>query len=729
VASLRVQTGDRIFHPQKGRATVLDVDEGTIVARGDDGVVRTFLDSHPGVRTLPADEEGRISPAWAEIRDPDRFVPPLTGGEYRLAEFLDKALPADWRIYVRPHLDADRPLVAALHRQAGGMLWDVLDWNPDDVRIEDGLWVRQREPAGRFASPFGLLTEVRNRIYGVLVPELGEAINDSTRRFGIIHAGIFFASASTAQAMVLAERDPAALKLHAFGADAVAAGDLATVLPIVSRPAVMEEGWYDALDEAFSSEYRLPDALSAIEPTKDQLRLVAPQLGYRAIEGVAGSGKTIVLAHRAARAAAQGERVLILTFNLTLTNYVRGILKRVPLRRRTDAIAVMHFHQLCRLVHSHHLAPRPPVRNGPESLLTDMEGEPDQHALNVEWPQSALRVIRDRGVPAALQFTAVYVDEAQDFIPAWFELLNALGPKETVLAYDAAQRLYGGDALAWRREIALLLGGTSARTTPLGKAVRLPKRTVEIATHYASTWGLDTKALEPAEDGLLPPQAVLGLVPASTEAEAAAAAIAVLAAWQREPAYRARDVAVLVPTNAFGSALVRQLAELGISTNHVFPVRRTGAVMEHVHSPASAPDWKVAQAHKTAFAYGDARLKVSTVHSFKGWDAGRVVMVLPFTPPDSRTAALVYVGITRSRGDLVIVGNAGDHGLDGTVTDAPEQIHLDMGLARRFEQLLEEARPPVTRLPRPSPAQVRAAREADGDAMAIDWRGWVPLDD
>ncbi|MEX1155901.1 MAG: hypothetical protein WED12_01940, partial [Chloroflexota bacterium] len=64
------------------------------------------------MRAITAWDEGRISPPWSEIEDPDRFVPPLVPGERELARFLDEQLDPAWRIYVRPHLDADRPIIA-----------------------------------------------------------------------------------------------------------------------------------------------------------------------------------------------------------------------------------------------------------------------------------------------------------------------------------------------------------------------------------------------------------------------------------------------------------------------------------------------------------------------------------------------------------------------------------------------------------------------------------------
>jgi hypothetical protein len=688
-----LRAGDRVHHPQKGNCTVLASDAGIISARFDDGETRSFLAAHPGVRRLASSEEGRISPAWAEIDDPGRFIPPLTAGERRLARFLDSVLPPDWNLYVRPHLDADRPLIAALHPTAGGMFWDVVDWDLSGFRVDRGIWVGEGLIEGRFASPFRFLNEVRSRVYGVYAPEIGEAINDDTRRFGVLRAGLFFANASTADARRLAAQDPAAGNLDAFGREGLDVGDPRRVIPILGRGRVLEDTWFETLDRAFTHERRIPDPLSLITLNKEQRPFAVPNDGYTALEGVAGSGKTIVLAHRAAVSAEAERRALILTFNRTLTNYVRGMLGLVPVVYRRDRVTILHLHELCRRIHDHYRVPLPPLgvirRAGGSS--TSEEEAADQQVLEAGWPASAMRLLEQRGVPDVLRFDAVLIDEAQDFSPPWFALVRKLGAMEVVLAYDAAQRLYAREAAMARGEIARLFGGKTGRVHRLGKAIRLPATTIRLATAFAGEWALQTLALEIADEGLLPLDAKVTTINVMRPADAAAAVLGVLRTWQVDPNYRARDVAVIVPDKSLGEALVRLLAEHGVSTNHVFAVSSTGALMEAPIADADAPPWRIAQAHKTAFAFGDVRLKVSTVHSFKGWEAGRVIFILPFKTAPRNAAGLVYVGLTRSRGDLVLVGRISDYRIDNVDGVVALPMDLEREVVSRFDELLSEA--------------------------------------
>jgi len=702
---------------------------GILTARFGDGEVRTFLESHPGVRRLGEFEEGRISPARAEIEDPSRFVPPLTDGERRLARFLDGALPRDWNIYVRPHLDADRPLIAALHPSAGGMFWDVVDWDLTRFRVERTLWVGEGPIEGRFASPFRFLNDVRTRVYGVYAPEIGEAINDDVRRFAVLKAGLFFSNASTADAKRLASADRYARGVDTFGRDGLDPDDPHKVVQILGREGVLEDGWFESLDRALNHARRIPDPLATIPLNKEQKPLAFPHEGYSGIEGVAGSGKTIVLAHRAATAAESGRRALILTFNRTLTNYVRGMLRLVPIAYDPDNVTVLHFHELCRRIHDHYREPLPSVRRAAPhgDAASPDDDAADQEALESGWPGSAKRLLQAFGVPAALRFDAVLIDEAQDFSSEWFSLVQALGAREVVLAYDAAQRLYERQAAMTRGEIARLFGGKTGRVSRLGKAMRLPLSTIEVATRFAGHWSLQTLPLTPADDGLLAPDAAVSTVAAASPSLAAAYVLSVLRTWQAEPDYRARDVAVVVPDNAIGETLVRLLAEHQISTNHVFAVSRTGALMESPLADADEPPWRISQAHKTAFAFGDARLKVSTVHSFKGWEAGRVIFMLPFRAASKQTAGLVYVGLTRSRGALVLVGRVADYGLDVGAGLVDLRVEADPQVADRFDELMSEAT--AARVARRGESPRPAAQHGGHvDLWPPGWADWAPDD-
>jgi hypothetical protein len=79
---------------------------------------------------------------------------------------------------------------------------------------------------------------------------------------------------------------------------------------------------------------------------REQAKLIASRPGQQKIRGVAGSGKTMVLARRAVAAHKRtGGPVLILTYNITLRNYIHDKISRVREDFGWDRFTIIHFHE------------------------------------------------------------------------------------------------------------------------------------------------------------------------------------------------------------------------------------------------------------------------------------------------------------------------------------------------------------------------------------------------
>ncbi len=672
--------GDRV-ETRGGRGRVIASDRGSLTVSLDSGTTTVVLADHPMVRRLSPWDEGRVSPPWQEI-DAGRLTPALTPGERDLASFLDKQLDPSWRIYVRPHLDAERPLLAAVHPTIGGMIWDVVDWDPETIEIQGKVWIiRDNMGERRVASPLDYLDSIRNKLYGVYLPEVGERLADDQSRFGLVRAGLYWPRATTGDLLERFGKSP----IVVFGHDSLRASRLSDVIPRTTGN-YMEPAWFEQFDRVLGHHFRMPDPMSALRPTKAQERHVMPHPGIERLEGIAGSGKSVVLAYRAARIASQGRRVLIITYNTTLTNYIRALLDRVPVPRRPELVSVVHYHELLKRIFDDHAQwpDRAPSRSG-------VDDDQDEF-LNEAWPRKALELLDSLGVPERLQFDAILIDEGQDFSVEYLEvirrLVRAKQDPEVVIAYDPAQRIYSrtpgaGMAGSWT---------ATARLAKLREGVRLPSALAAAATAFAQHWQLATDPIPARPEGLLPESGGAWWCQADSDVEAGAAALEILARWRLEEGFRAGRCAILVPSKQFGWALVRLLNESGISVNHVFPVRSGDGLLDSVmDEDGNKPDWLVSQQRKRAFSYHDSRVKVSTIHSFKGWDAERVIHVLPRSAsPDARTLAVTYVGITRSDAYAVFVGGRDVLGL--SQLGLPQlELHPNEPVKLRFGELLRTA--------------------------------------
>ena len=94
---------------------------------------------------------------------------------------------------------------------------------------------------------------------------------------------------------------------------------------ILMRPELADDlrGWL--VEPDFSATQRVPLEMDA---NQQQLANSRTETGFRRIKGPAGSGKSLVLAARAAKLADAGKSVLVATFNITLWHYLRDLAVR-----------------------------------------------------------------------------------------------------------------------------------------------------------------------------------------------------------------------------------------------------------------------------------------------------------------------------------------------------------------------------------------------------------------
>ena len=437
----------------------------------------------------------------------------------------------------------------------------------------------------------------------------------------------------------------------------------------------MEDDWYEVLHRRFS-EYHRP-SFSLIRPSKRQQELIDDPLTseWRGLEGVAGSGKSLVLARRATRLAREGKRVLLVTYNLTLANYCRGLTEDAPDRFRYSDLVVQHFHGLCHVLlrELHQPAPLHPAAhldNATQPAVDPDEAErQEQDHFERRWPLVVRDALTRLGRPPEFSFDTILVDEAQDFSEPFFDVLEQLLAPEAgvLLAFDRAQRLYArADGVGKRLDM--------RKVKKLNGSRRLRLRHANIATALGTSRRLPTERIELDDESpvLFADDDARWISVADVES-AIVAVGDVLEAWRSADGYRTDGTVVLVPSVIVGQALVAYLGELDFEANHVFPEEGEDS----------------GRRRKVSFVPHDQRIKVATIHSFKGWEADDVIVV---EPPSSgpTSASQVYVALTRPKSRLVVVASSDPYGLRQHF-DA-DDVEVDDARQARAGELLTQAR-------------------------------------
>jgi len=255
-----------------------------------------------------------------------------------------------------------------------------------------------------------------------------------------------------------------------------------------------------------------------------------------------------------------------------------------------------------------------------------------QPILDEELPMLARQAA---GSDLVAKYDAVLVDEGQDYLPLWWNALREVCTPsgERLLVADATQDVYG-TARRWTEEAMTDAGFRGGRWAELEVSYRMPTDAIKMTQHLAEAFLPSHTRDLPGQD-----QGSLELFPCELQwvqcgeqdalRESVDAVLAMLEKTGRDGVANA-DITFLADDIDFGREVVDDLEDVfGVRCAHTFEKEKVKQTRR-----------------KMAFYLGDARIKATTLHSFKGWETRMLVMYVRRAIGREGLAA-IYAGLTR----------------------------------------------------------------------------------
>lgn len=576
---------------------------------------------------------------------------PLEPGERDLIEALDQQLPVYWEIYVQPHVNGLCPDIVLLNPQVGVVVIEVKDWDFScmqyswELKHHDRakkLWANYQGKKFRIQSPIDKAKIYGDEIRNLYCPSLG-----AKRGFTpVVCSLVYFSKLSCEEAhqfikeSLIHNTSEDLIKTYfpAIGYDALI-GDLSSYVPFFANTSsrYMTEDYAEDLrvwlgEPRHKAEQRKPVQLSRAQ--KDVLKKDRTRSGLRRIRGSAGSGKSLTLAAKAVEAQRQGQKVLLVTYNITLINYLGDMIARTAEHetgiRRT--ITRLNYHLWAKRTCFD-------LGYADEYKALPWEDDPD-HVLNKALPDLLLS-IPDTAITPAHMFDLILVDEGQDFRLEWWKSLIRFREKsgQAILVADKTQDVYG-TASAWTEE-AMHDSGFTGAWGELKVSYRLPTDYVLYIKDYLDRF-IDSSSQIPPE----PPQNDLpGMqkthmewIQVSTPEESIDECVSSvldlpIKRKHSDPVVYA-DITLMADTIKDGYEIVRKLGLKGVKVKHTFGLSGDGNDEDKIRP------------QKMAFFLGSEQVKATTIHSFKGWESSCVVIQIK-DAHDAIHLAAVYAALTR----------------------------------------------------------------------------------
>ena len=361
------------------------------------------------------------------------------------------------------------------------------------------------------------------------------------------------------------------------------------------------------------------------------------------IKGSAGSGKTMVMTHRAVNAQHRSnEKVLMLTFNLSLVNYLRHRMSEVPEDFAWDKFQITNYHQFIKS-----------VANNLDVVLYPGSFE------NVELFETLSHKLP--------KYPAIFIDEVQDYKQQWLQILSKCFLKENgelVVFGDSNQNIYkyeldsNGDI-----KIGVIPGVWNGQ---LVQSYRFNNgQLTSMSNQFQNEYLGATNAAQQETNNQISFDTICYHTPESVDPISVATLCDQII---KENRWDVKDTVILSQTHDYirgiDHALHQLYPRLITMTTTESQEDYDELLKKHNNQKESEKlkdDLKaLRRTKKYHFRMGQYCLKLSTIHSYKGWESENVILIIENEDPHNTTdfiiPEVIYTGITRAKSNISIIG-------------------------------------------------------------------------
>ncbi len=369
-------------------------------------------------------------------------------GELHLLNFLEKKLDSSFEVYFNPFMNGDRPDIVIMRKDYGVMIIEVKDYNLDLYELDERKnFVIKSNNAKTYKSPISQVLKYKDNLYELHIDKLLEKKIKDIRNFNIVTSAVYFHKASSEQIneMLVTPfkenrkyQDFLKYNIDLIGRDNLNEFDFNKILKnryLKSERTsfLFTNDIYDSFKRFLKPPIHLKEQGSEIRYSKKQMEIIYDSTRKeQRVKGVVGSGKTTILAARAVQAHKRTNgNVLILTFNITLRNYIKDKISNVREEFPWENFVISNYHlfinsQLNNLG-------IPIVIPKDFNDLSDLEK--DAFFENKYYSNKKLFIERKEDIKT---YDVILIDEIQDYKRAWMEII-----KECFLTKNGEYILFG----------------------------------------------------------------------------------------------------------------------------------------------------------------------------------------------------------------------------------------------------------------------------------------------
>ncbi len=311
-------------------------------------------------------------------------------------------------IYYKPLINGDMPDILILEEDKGVILIEICKIKLSDYIIKDKNTFKSKKADEIILSPIKKLSNFKNNLFKMHIDGLlVEKVKSNNKAFNIIKNVVVFQN----------ETDKSIIDF--FGSDYIDYTKLSSKdnfqnIPFLAQTKFFTQKIYKNFLTALTPTFHKKEEGIQLHYTKQQEKLSVSKIGQFKIRGVAGAGKTYILAKRAVNSHIRHSgNVLILTFNKSLKQYISHKLNEIPEDFDCKFFHIDNYHNFMTTVANN-------LSLTEESKLENIKND---------FPK----------------FKSIFIDEVQDYKTNWIRIIKKYfldNDGEFVVFGDEKQNVY-----------------------------------------------------------------------------------------------------------------------------------------------------------------------------------------------------------------------------------------------------------------------------------------------
>lgn len=617
---------------------------------------------------------------FPSLENIERLKVSPTEGEMFLLHHLIDNMDNDVEIFFQPFLNGDRPDIILIKKDSGVAIIEVKDWDLSAYKIdENNKWYVSKNNQ-RIKSPFQQVFGYKHNLFNLHINGLLEKKIKNNNFYQLIKVFVYFHNQSKSEIVGIFSQ-PIHVIDSELGANNRYFSELSgeekkrrydgyekkrnylknkkdklerdknnyviteetlkkILLPVQSEASLFDIGIYYEFKRYLQPPYHILEEGKEIVYEKKQAQFSESKNIHQKIKGVAGSGKTVVLAKRAVNAHKRhGELVLILTYNLTLRSYIHDRISDVREGFSWNSFYITNHHQLISQTLNYLNIEIEIPENIPQHLVSKYLDQ--KYYSNISIFKSKEDEIH--------KYNSILIDETQDYKPEWIKIIRSyfLEPdSEMVLFGDEKQNIYERD-IDERKNVRTPNGFGS--WLELKKSIRhkedshILKLAKSFQQHYLNErYDTDQYEENQIQAGLIG----FGFIKVATYSiDNLEDLVSEIYKNIKDENLHSNDVTILC-------SKISTMREIDYIVRNKFNEKTltTFETKEMLESPHSKVTDSIRKIKKIGFNLNSGLLKLSTIHSFKGYESPTVFLIIDEKDHDE----MIYVGITRAKFNIMI---------------------------------------------------------------------------